>query len=72
MQGQRHDMPVYTDEERRIALIELGICLNIVEKVLAGWPSPDLCAYEIAHTLRDRLDVLMALVNPSGSPPRSC
>ncbi len=65
-------MSVYTDEERRIALLELGICINIVEAVLAGWPSPDGCAYEIAHTLRDRLDILKSLVNQSGSSPRSC
>jgi hypothetical protein len=71
MHGERHDKSVYTDEERRIALVELSICITIVEKVLAGWPSPDSCAYEIAHTLRDRLDLLMAF-HQSGSPPRSC
>ncbi|MGH7231065.1 MAG: hypothetical protein ACREJU_06860 [Nitrospiraceae bacterium] len=65
-------MSVYTDEERRIALMELGICLTIIEKILAEWNNPGECAHDIAHTLRDRFDVLNSLVNRSGSSLRSC
>lgn len=65
-------MSVYTEEERRIALVELGICLRIVDGILAEWRDPDGCAYEIAHTLRDRYDVLKASIHQSNALPRSC
>ncbi len=65
-------MRIYTDEERRVALLELGICLTIIDGILGDWRDPGGCAHDIAHTLRDRYDVLTSLVNRSGTPPRSC
>ncbi|HJU04741.1 MAG TPA: hypothetical protein VJ692_06265 [Nitrospiraceae bacterium] len=65
-------MGIYSDEERRVALTELSICLTIIDGIVGDWRDPGGCAQEIAHTLRDRYDLLNSLVNRSGPPPRSC
>ena len=60
-------MAIYSDLERRIALIELRTCLAIANHIRAEWREPGGCADEIARTLQERYDRLQAVAAASTS-----